>query len=84
MEKLKHFDYFLFIIIFRSTKQKEFKIKYDFYLKPATSFYFNTEVFHKTLNGFAGENWEIKSNNNFFFFIDNYSLGNSVYTYEDI
>ena len=83
MDKLKNFNYFLFIIIFRSTRQKEFKIKYDFYLKPTKDFYFNSKIYHKTSNGFAGENWEIKSNSNFFFFIDNYGLGHPIFTYEE-
>ena len=81
MDKLKFFDYFLFIVIFRNERNEEFKVKYDFYLKPAKNFYFDTKKFHKTLSGFGGENWEIRSNKDFLFLIDKYNLGNPIYSY---
>ena len=82
MDKLKYFDYFLFIIIFRNERDEKHKVGYEFYLKPATSFYFDTENFYKTLNGFRGENWEIKSNKEFFFLINKYNLGKLIYFYD--
>ena len=78
LDKLKFFNYFLFIVIFRNEKTK---VKYDFYLKPTTGFYFNPKKFHKTLSGFGGENWIIKSNREFAFLINKDNLGNPIYSY---
>ena len=79
IEKLKHVDYFLFIINFYNNEENS--IKYDFYLKPTENFNFDTKIFDKTLNGYKGENWIIKSNREFAFTINKDNLGNLIFTY---
>ena len=81
LDKLKFFNYFLLIVIFRNERNEKFKVKYDFYLKSTSNFYFNPKKFHKTLSGYGGENWVIKSNREFAFLINKDNLGNPIFTY---
>ena len=81
IDKLKYVNYFLFIIIFHEKVNERYSIKYDFYLKPTENFNFDTKIFDKTLNGYKGENWIIKSNREFAFIINKDNLGNPIFTY---
>ena len=81
IEKLNSFDYFLFMLIYRNRRNEDFKVKYNFYLKPVKDFYFDVKVSFKTLYGYKGENWIIQSNKEFFFLIDKNNLGKPIYSY---
>ena len=81
LHKLKYFDYFLFIVIFRNERNENFKVKYDFHLVPAEIFYFDIKESNKTLCGFRGKNWIIRSNKEFFFLICKDELGSPIFTY---
>ena len=81
LEKLKSFDYFLFIIIFRNRRYEDFKVKYNFHLIPTKDFLFNPKIFFKTINGYQGENWVIQSNKDFFLNIKKVNLGTPIYSY---
>ena len=84
LDKLKYFDYILIIVVFRNERNERnenFKVKYNFYLKSTSNFYFNPKRFYKTLSGYGGENWLIKNNKEFDFLINKDNLGNPIYTY---
>ena len=81
IDKLKHVNYFLFIIIFYEKVNGRYNIKYDFYLKPSENFNFNPKIFEKTRCGYVGDNWVIKNNKDFHFLFNKSNLKNPIFTY---
>ena len=80
-EKLELYEYFLIILVHEGKHDSDFKVKYNFYLIPASFFYFDDKIWYMSGRTYRGKNWSIQCKKEFRIKIDTNNLRFPIFSY---